>query len=206
MMSAETRKIKTLIEPLESDENSNSLLNGTYDEREAQESFKKAVMEWRNSKPAASESTAQTPTSIRNKENIEIKTSRNASIGTESGGLNTDRSMNQQIKMLENQINATHSLTYAERCLVHKYRRNDLKFSNNDDNMISSESNGKLILSKSLDTHNLKQETSARFNKSHNLSRSINSPVNLDKSNEGLSNQTPVLIEVYSKFILHANL
>ncbi len=125
MMSAETRKIKNLIEPINPIANENSLLNGAYDEKEAQESFQQALAEWRNSsKPS------QITNSKKNKENINIKKvhysqSKNASIGTDNDDLKTDRSVS--IKRLEDQI-SSHSLSYAERCLVQKFRRNDITF------------------------------------------------------------------------------
>jgi len=134
MMSAETRKIKNYIDPIYPTEtiNANSLLDGDYDEKEAQEAFKKAVMEWRNSKPQTK--TIPKKNSNNNNNNINkvnfntsvANYSKNASIGTDSDSLNTNRS-NKTIKELENQI-TKHSLTYAERCLLQKYRRNDIEF------------------------------------------------------------------------------
>ena len=152
-MSAETRKIKNYIDPIDpiETENPNSLLNGDYDEKEAQEAFKKAVMEWRNSKPQTQASTKNNSNNNNNNNNNKVKFntavtshSKKASIGTDSDGLITNRS-NKTIKDLETQI-TQHSLTYAERCLLQKYRRNDIGF----EDEAKSESSARLATNKSL--------------------------------------------------------
>ena len=100
--------------------NPHSLLNGTYDEREASESFKQAISEWRGSKT--------TPTQQNNKHNpkkvnFTNKTvSKDARIGTDQNTPRTNR-----FKELENQIHANHSLSYAERILLTNLRRNGVE-------------------------------------------------------------------------------
>jgi hypothetical protein len=108
---------------------SNSLMNGTYDEQEAQESFKKAVLEWRNSNKNASTSN-KTGKSVRinmtPKETPLISSRADANVGSDQKDLN--------YKTIESLVNTNHSLSYAERMLLRKNRRNELDFSLDSNN------------------------------------------------------------------------
>jgi hypothetical protein len=107
--------------------NDSSLLNGHYDEYEAQESFKQAVLQWRNGPSGDNIIKDKPPISLRSNNKME-----NASSGTDrqeilnSHDQNKSDAMNNQLKNLENQIESNHSLSYGERILLMKYRRNDL--------------------------------------------------------------------------------
>ena len=97
--------------------NPQSLLNGTYDEREASESFKQAISEWRNSKT--------TPVQQNNKKKVNFtnKTvSKDARIGTDQNTPQANR-----FKQLEDQIHSNHSLSYAERMLLINLRKNEVE-------------------------------------------------------------------------------
>lgn len=191
MMSAETRKIKNYIEPVDPDLGSNSLLAGEYDEKEAQEAFKKAVMEWRISKPSQTK-TFNNNNKENNNQTKKAHAAKNASIGTDNSGFETNRS-NKAIKMLETQISSTHSLSYAERCLLQKYRKKDISFT---DGIESNELRGKL--SKSFDSNNM---VSASKNIGlESLNKSVASDAFFKSKNEISDNfineSNPVLIEV----------
>jgi hypothetical protein len=118
--------------------NNDSLMNGTYDEREAQESFKQAVLEWRNSnnKTGKSVKINMTP-----KETRLISSRADANVGSDQKDLN--------YKTIENLVNKNHSLSYAERMLLRKHRRQELDFSldsnNRDQDSRISSSNGDFI-------------------------------------------------------------
>lgn len=104
-------------------QNNNSLMNGTYDEQEAQESFKKAVLEWRNSNKTTTNN--KTGKSVRinmtPKETPLISSRADANVGSDQNDLN--------YKTIESLVNKNHSLSYAERMLLRKHRRQELDFS-----------------------------------------------------------------------------
>jgi hypothetical protein len=85
--------------------NGGALLNGNYDEKAEADAFKKAVEAWRhcNKKPNESPS----------KKN------------TETNGTSTENRSQSAYRKLE--INFEHSLSYAERLLLKKYRRSDVE-------------------------------------------------------------------------------
>lgn len=86
-----------------------SLFDGTYDEKEAHKSFQQALSEWRNSS-----------------KNTEVNSlSRESSI-CKDAGVETQPGKTSQIQDLEDKIKS-HSLSYAERMLLQKYKRNDLE-------------------------------------------------------------------------------
>jgi len=102
-----------------------SLLHGEYDEREAQESFKQAVSEWRNN---SSSTTSNSNNSKVNNNHIKTESNtsqRDAIIETEE---QTPRTFNDTKKNLEAVITSNHSLSYAERILLQKYRSNELDY------------------------------------------------------------------------------
>lgn len=117
---------------------SNSLLQGEYDEREAQESFKQAVLEWRNNSSNNKNSSSNNynnsnnntinysktnNNSLKNETNPTIQ--KDAIIETED---QTPRTFNDTKKNLEAYITSNHSLSYAERILLQKYRSNELDY------------------------------------------------------------------------------
>ena len=106
-----------------------SLMNGTYDEREAHESFQQALMEWRNSKPInktkSNNSTARNPESAKD-----------AVVGTDDQ-TQTVPPAKISIKELEEQIHKNRTLSYAERMLLQKHRRNDLQPNTRSENELS---------------------------------------------------------------------
>lgn len=110
------------------EKNSGSLFEGTYDEQEAHSSFQQALLEWRNSSKK---------TENENKKQATILTSRDAFVETD----NSDRDKKNGIKELEDHINSNHSLSYAERILLQKYRRNDLGSESQEFKSNSLESN-----------------------------------------------------------------
>ena len=85
-----------------------SLFDGAYDEKEAHESFQQALHEWRN----------PSKTSGKNSVTREVSMCKDA-------GVETQTSRMEQIQDLEDKIKS-HSLSYGERMLLLKYRRNDL--------------------------------------------------------------------------------
>lgn len=112
-----------------------SLLDGRFDENESHEAFKRAVLEWRNG--GAKSANVNTPSVIMtNNENKKSKTAvtsnkvkKHADASTDNGEL-TMQDQNSSIKTLQNiemQINFNHSLSYAERLLLKKYRRTDVE-------------------------------------------------------------------------------
>ena len=82
-----------------------TLLDGEYNEKEAQESYQQALQGWRNSSK---------------------KTEIQPQLTSRDAGVETSQPKTNQIEELEKQI-ASHSLTHAERMLLQKYRRNDLE-------------------------------------------------------------------------------
>ncbi|CAF0707516.1 unnamed protein product [Brachionus calyciflorus] len=103
-----------------------SLFDGEYDERQAHESFQQALNEWRNGSKNSDKII---------RENSQIKkpsSSRDAGVGT------TQQIISNQIQDLEKQI-SSHSLSYAERMLLQKYRRNDLEITYTPRNEIQEE-------------------------------------------------------------------
>lgn len=94
------------------------LLQGQYDEREAKESFQKALLDWRKRGAGATSNKVQiirdTPT----------PTSRDAVVNTELRKENM-RQLD-LIKNLEAYITSNHTLSYADRMLLQMYRRNRL--------------------------------------------------------------------------------
>lgn len=108
---------------------SSLLMNGTYDEREAHESFKQAVLEWRNSNTSK-----QAPNSNRSPTKQAHKTtkSKDAFVDTSTESQLTTRSRN-ALRDLEEDINTNHTLSYAERMLLQKYRRNDFEYQSSVD-------------------------------------------------------------------------
>jgi hypothetical protein len=93
-------------------------MNGTYDEREAHESFKQAVLEWRTNNKQTSNSSKKVHQSAKSK-NVFVDTSTESQM--------TARSRN-ALRDLEEDINTNHTLSYAERMLLQKYRRNDFEY------------------------------------------------------------------------------
>lgn len=113
-------------------ESSSSLMNGTYDEREAHESFKQAVLEWRNSNN--NNNNKQAPNSNRSSSKQAHKTtkSKDAFVDTSTESQLTARSRN-ALRDLEEEINTNRTLSYAERMLLQKYRRNDFEYQSSVD-------------------------------------------------------------------------
>jgi hypothetical protein len=108
-----------------------SLLQGTYDEKAAGDSFQQALMEWRNpNKDTIKKTPAPQPSNASTKNKVRIKTpmtSRDVIIGTE------DSSANKALKELENHINTNQSMSCAERMLLLKLRREQNKENVNGD-------------------------------------------------------------------------
>ena len=98
------------------DSSQHFLLNGSYDEQEAQDSFKQAVMEWRNgvannnnnNKPQQ-QLKRRTPkeTKTVKQEHEQEHTHRDAFVGSDQNDLNYRR--------IGEMVHANHSLSYAER-------------------------------------------------------------------------------------------
>lgn len=85
--------------------NGGVLLNGNYDEKAEADAFKKAVEEWRHGSKKSNESSNRK--------------------FTETNGTSTDDRPQSALRKLE--INFEHSLSYAERLLLKKYRRSDVE-------------------------------------------------------------------------------
>ena len=108
---------------------SNSLLHGEYDEREAQESFKQAVLEWRNNSTTSNTNSNNSNHAKIN--NVKFKPETNATIKKDAiieTEDQTPRTFNDTKKNLEAYITSNHSLSYAERILLQKYRSNELDY------------------------------------------------------------------------------
>ena len=114
-------KAVSFVESTPSKNSSNSLMQGEYDEREAQESFKQAVLDWRNS--------SSTNTNNSNAKNMKSETptiQKDAILDTHDL---TPRTFDDTAKKnLESYITSNHSLSYAERILLQKYRSNELDY------------------------------------------------------------------------------
>lgn len=108
----------------------NSLLYGHYDEKQAQESFQQALAEWRNGKNANNQSNANKVEIIREKANSSQLA--NALINTDLS--DAEKARLDRIKKLENYITTNHELSYADRILLQKYRKNELEFANTQPN------------------------------------------------------------------------
>ena len=97
------------------------LLDGNFNENESHEEFKRAVLEWRNggNKSATQENNSRTNKSAKNyKKNVDV--------GTDNSAEQRKSSLDMQ-QNIELQINFNHSLSYAERLLLKKYRRTDVE-------------------------------------------------------------------------------
>ena len=98
------------------------LLDGNFDEAESHEEFKRALLEWRNG-------TAPTKQEVNinaNNNNNKQKIKKNVDVGTDNSEEQRKSSMSMQ-QNIELQINFNHSLSYAERLLLKKYRRTDVE-------------------------------------------------------------------------------
>ena len=101
-----------------------SLLNGDYDERAAQESFQQALLDWRKGSAGKKrveivrEQTATTSGRYHKNRDVKINTD-----------LNDDEKQRvEQMRKLEAHITSNHTLSYADRLLLQKFRRNQLEF------------------------------------------------------------------------------
>ena len=110
----------------------NSLMHGAYDEREAHEAFQQALAEWRNG-PTKSSSASNAKKQTNS--NKPASQAADSNVGTDTSDLTSSASRTNQvaqnsmrIKELERTIQSNHSLSYAERMLLQKYRRNDSEF------------------------------------------------------------------------------
>jgi hypothetical protein len=104
---------------------SNPLAEGVYDEREAQAAFQQALLEWRNGGSSAkSNSKRQTSAALINR----MMPNQDSNVGTDTSDLGggVKKGQNKTIQELEKAINSSHSLSYAERMLLQKMRRNEL--------------------------------------------------------------------------------
>ena len=107
-------------------EKKDSLINGTYDEREAHDSFQQALLEWRNVKSNSARNNNKNNNNNKMEQNERAETvAKDAIIGTDDA--TQTKIPKVSIKELEEQIHKNHSLSYAERMLVLKHRRNDLQ-------------------------------------------------------------------------------
>lgn len=95
-----------------------SLLHGTYDEKEANDSFQQALNEWRNPKPKSENKTVTQPQRKRVTMATPRTESKDVIIGTDSGMKTAN-----QFKQLEEDIMSNHSLSCAERMLLAKLKR-----------------------------------------------------------------------------------
>jgi hypothetical protein len=109
---------------------SKSLLSGEYDEKEAQKSFQKALLNWRSS----DKKSGKRVEIIRENNETSRDVITNTDL-TEEGKKKLDA-----IRNLENYITSNHTLLYAERMLLQKYRRNqfELKMNNQNDEKSST--------------------------------------------------------------------
>lgn len=101
-----------------------SLLNGEYDERAAQESFQQALLAWRKGsagKKRVEIVREQTPTTTGRRHN-----NRDVKINTDLNDEEKQRA--EQMRKLEAHITSNHTLSYADRLLLQKFRRNQLEF------------------------------------------------------------------------------
>jgi hypothetical protein len=100
----------------------NFLLDGNYDEREAQASFQQALLEWRRSGKTKTKNDPKSNPSNR-------KIEKNSGVGTDTNDLGArSQCTRQTLQELEKQITKNSNLSYADRLLLEKYRRNDLEF------------------------------------------------------------------------------
>jgi hypothetical protein len=119
----------------------NSLLNGQYNENEAHEAFQQALNEWRTS----SNKTGLASNKVKIVRENEAKTVNNFKNSARNAIINTDltdseKARLESIKNLENYITSNHKLSYAERMLLQKYRRNELELNAGYKSARSSES------------------------------------------------------------------
>jgi hypothetical protein len=112
----------------------NPLLNGAYDEAEAHASFQQALMEWRTGGAAKTHQThlnsSKNQHAVSMLENI--KPTQDSNVSTDTSDLGSKKNnQNKTLQELEKAIHSNHSLSYAERMLLHKFRRNDMDMSIN---------------------------------------------------------------------------
>ena len=102
------------------------LLDGNFNENESHEEFMQAVLEWRNGgNKSAQEKPAINRNSAKSQQPKKIS-KKNVDVGTD----NTEEQRKSSFDMQQNielQINFNHSLSYAERLLLKKYRRSDVE-------------------------------------------------------------------------------
>lgn len=110
-----------------------SLFDGAYDEKEAHDSFQQALNEWRNS----------------SKKSQDGSFTREASM-CKDAGVETQPTKTNQIQDLEDHIKS-HSLSYAERMLLQKYKRNDLEVSYTPRNELETDLVKNSLVSQSLE-------------------------------------------------------
>ena len=111
-------------------------MDGAYNEKEAHESFQQALSEWRNGGNKNNNNNNNTnntkktqPTKIKSNNINNTKTNlHDSNVGTDTSDLGK-KTQQSTIQELEKAIHSNHSLTYAERMLLQKYRRNDLEIS-----------------------------------------------------------------------------
>lgn len=107
---------------------SNSLLDGVYDEREAHNAFQQALQEWRTGNE-----------NKQGKTKVKFASSnKDTNVGTDTIDLPSSRISSRAMQDLEKAITSNHSLTYAERMLLQKYRRNDLEYAKPADSTYQS--------------------------------------------------------------------
>ncbi|CAD5119064.1 DgyrCDS7711 [Dimorphilus gyrociliatus] len=122
----------------------NSLLDGVYDEKAAQDSFQEALKEWRGDETTPKQTSNSSSTSVEKK--IAVSTT-DCAIGTSDQRIDGKKKL--EIKFSTN----SHSgLSYAEKLLIKKHRRNQINFeerpANNEEKLpIHSDSNVKQIRS-----------------------------------------------------------
>jgi hypothetical protein len=100
------------------------LLDGNFNENESHEEFMRAVLEWRNG--GNNSSTQEKPVINKNSAKSKKIPKKNVDVGTD----NTEEQRKSSFDMQQNielQINFNHSLSYAERLLLKKYRRTDVE-------------------------------------------------------------------------------
>lgn len=106
-------------------ENKKSLLNGEYNEKEANESFQKALLDWRKEN-SDNKRNGQKRVQIVREHLTFNEHSRDAIINTDLTEDEKQRRVG--IRQLESYITSNHSLSYADRMLLQKFRANQLEF------------------------------------------------------------------------------
>jgi hypothetical protein len=129
----------------------NPLMDGAYDEAEARAAFQQALMEWRTGVPAGStQKLAPTNAKKNNQPKVSIlenmRPTQDSNVSTDTSDLGVKKTQNKTIQELEKAIHSSHSLSYAERMLLQKFRRNDMDVSiNSTDKLFKSKTPFKYI-------------------------------------------------------------